>query len=189
MKKQPKQFLVLLVALVLLVGGYFGLRAYNKVSEEKAEQALQETMVTMIDGEVEDIVALSYDHNGETYSYEKEDGVWYYAPDHSLNLQQSMLTGMLEKYIPLVSRQKIENVTDYAQYGLDESAKRVTLRTEEAEYTVYVGAYNSITAATYFKMEGDTSVYVTTAAIAGSFNQTVEELIEEISETEETTEG
>ena len=74
-------------------------------------------------------------------------------------------------------------------YGLDESAKRVTLRTEEAEYTVYVGAYNSITAATYFKMEGDASVYVTTAAIAGSFNQTVEELIEEISETEETTEG
>ena len=95
MKKQPKQFLLLLVALVLLVGGYFGLRAYNKVSAEKEEQALEETVVTMIDAAVEDVVEFSYDYNGETYTYEKEDGIWYYAPDHSLNLQQGMVSGML----------------------------------------------------------------------------------------------
>ena len=40
--KQPKKFFLLLVALVVLVGGYFGLRAYNKASDEKAEQALEE---------------------------------------------------------------------------------------------------------------------------------------------------
>ena len=77
-----------------------------------------------------------------------------------------------------MSYQKIDNVTDYDQYGFGESAKTVTIRTEDAEYTVYVGNYNSITAACYFKMEGDTSVYVTTSPIGGSFNKTVEDLIE-----------
>ena len=189
MKKQPKQFLLLLVALVLLVGGYFGLRAYNKASAEKEEQALQEATVTMIDAAVEDVVAFSYDYNGELYTYEKEDGIWYYAPNHSLNLQQGMVSGMLEKFTPLVSLQKIDNVTDYAQYGLDDQAKTMTIRTADAEYKVYVGTYNSITAACYFKMEGDPSVYVTTSAIAGSFNKTVEDLIEVPEETEGTTEA
>lgn len=178
MKKQPKQFLLLVVTLAVLVGGYFGLRAYNKASDEKAEQALEESAVAMIDAKPEDVAAFSYDHNGETYSYEKEDGIWYYAPDHSLKLQQGLVTGMLEKCTPLVSCQKIDNVTDYDQYGLGESAKTVTIRTEDTEYTVYVGNYNSITAACYFKMEGDMSVYVTTSPIGGSFNKTVEDLIE-----------
>ena len=90
MKKQPKQFFLLLVALVVLVGGYFGLRAYNKASDEKAEQALEEAAVTMIDAKLEAVAAFSYDHNGETYTYEKENGIWYYAPDHSLKLQQGL---------------------------------------------------------------------------------------------------
>ena len=178
MKKQPKQFFLLLVALVVLVGGYFGLRAYNKASDEKAEQALEEAAVTMIDAKLEEVTAFSYDHNGETYAYEKENGIWYYAPDHSLKLQQGLITGMLEKCTPLVSCQKIENVTDYDQYGLGETAKTVTIRTEDAEYTVYVGIYNSITAACYFKMEGDGAVYVTTSPITGTFNKTVNELME-----------
>jgi hypothetical protein len=85
---------------------------------------------------------------------------------------------MLEKCTPLVSYQKIDNVTDYDQYGLGETAKTVTIRTEDAEYTVYVGIYNSITAACYFKMEGDSAVYVTTSPITGTFNKTVNELVE-----------
>ena len=189
MKKQPKQFLLLLVALLILVGGYFGLRAYNQASNEKAEQVLQEAAVTMIDAVVEEVEAFSYDYNGEIYTYEKEDGIWYYAPDHSLNLQQGMVSGMMEKFTPLVSCQKIDNVTDYAQYGLGDQAKTMIIRTEDAEYKVYVGAYNAITAACYFKMEGDASVYVTTSAITGSFNKTVEDLIEVPQETEETAEG
>ena len=180
MKQQPKQFLLLLVALVVLVGGYYGLRAYNKSSEEKAEQeAMQQMGETMIAAEVEEIVGCSYDYNGGIYTYEKENDTWYYAEDHSLNLQQSMITGMLEKFAPLVSRQKIDNVMDYAQYGLEEPSKTVTICTEKEEYTVYVGDYNSITAASYFRMGGDDAVYVTTAAINGSFNKTVEELIQE----------
>ena len=87
MKKQPKQFLLLVVALAVLVVGYFGLRAYNKASDEKAEQAPEESAVAVIDAKPEDVAAFSYDHNGETYTYEKEDGIWYYAQDHSLKLQ------------------------------------------------------------------------------------------------------
>ena len=52
----------------------------------------------------DDITSFRYVYEGETYAFEKEDDTWYYADDHSLNLNQDRIKAMILKVAPMYMR-------------------------------------------------------------------------------------
>ena len=120
MKKQKIQMLVLLGVLLLLCGTFLGVKKYNQKQAEKPEETDQ---VVVIDVSTEDIVRFSYDYEGETYAYEKEDDTWYYAPDHSLKLLQYRTGNLMSGLAPLKTGQVIEDV--YKRQSLQRRALRM----------------------------------------------------------------
>ena len=187
MKKQQTQMLVLLIILVALGAAFFGVKQYNKAQAEKPAEPEGEVI---IDVNPEDIVRFSYDYNGETYTFEKEEDTWYYADDHSLKLLQYRTSNLPDGVAPLTAKQVLEDVSDLSQYGLSEPQRTITYETESASYILYVGDNNQMTSSYYVCMPSDATVYVVASSAINRFDVTVEDLIdtseEEVSESAET---
>lgn len=182
MKKQKIQMLVLLGVLLLLCETFLGVKKYNQKQAEKPEETDQ---VVVIDVSTEDIVRFSYDYEGETYSYEKEDDTWYYAPDHSLKLLQYRTGNLMSGLAPLKTGQVIENVTDLEQYGLKEPKQTITYETATESYILYVGSQNSVTGGYYVCMPSQSTVYMVEASAINKLTVTAEDLIDTATDTTE----
>lgn len=189
MKNQPKQFIIMLAALAVLVGGFFLLRAYNDRQAEAEEETENDTIV-IVDGDSDDVTGLSYVYDGVTYTFEKEDDTWYYADDHSVNLTQATINTMISRALPLEAEQVITDVTDYDQYGLADPERSITLTTADAVYTYYIGNANEIMDGNYYlQVDGSDDVLLVDYYIVTNFNKTLDDLIEEEEEEEESTES
>ncbi len=180
MQKQGKQLLILALALVVLAGAYLGVRQYNRAESQKPAQE-EEQSILLADISDTDVISFTYDYEGETNTFEKEEDTWYYAEDHELKITQYRMTTMLSRIAPLKAKQKIENVTDLSQYGLDKPAQTVSFSTAQESHTIQIGDYNSSVAIYYFLLDDDpTTVYVSADSYLGSgFNYSLENLIEE----------
>ncbi len=179
--KKSIRFLCLIVVFLVLLAACIGLQKYN----ESRENIVTETGITVVDVEKEDIIRISYDYEGETYSFEKEDGTWYYAPDHSLELTQMFISSMAGIVAPLTAEQSIEDVRDMTQYGLAEDVRTIRFETEAASYIFEVGSYNAVSDVYYVRKPSDTTVYVIPSLTINAFNKSLEDVVVE---TEETTE-
>lgn len=185
MKKQRRQMILLLVLLTALIGGFFGLKQYNRVQSELPEE---EDSITVVDMNRDDIIKFSYNCEGETYEFVKEEDTWYYAEDKSLNIDQSSIALRTMKMAPLVAEQVIENVTDMTRYGLDEPSKTLQFETATESVILYVGDYNSVSKVYYVCKSSENTVYTVLSPNVTVFNYTLEDLIEEeeVEATEET---
>lgn len=177
MKKQQRQMLMLLGLLAAVVAGFFGLKQYNKVQSELPEE--KEESITIVDMNRDDIVKFSYDYEGVTYSFVKEEDTWYYAEDRSLNIDQSSIGLKTMKVCPLEAEQVIENVTDMTQYGLDEPSKTLQFETATESVILYVGNYNAVSKVYYMCKPSESTVYTVLTPNVTVFDYALEDLIEE----------
>ena len=175
MKKQRKQIVVLLVILIVLAVLFLCVKQYNKA---QAEKPVESDKQIILDVNSDDIVRYSYDYEGETYTFEKEDDTWYYADDHSVKLLQYRTGNMTEGVAPLEVTQVIENVSDLSQYGLTEPQRTISYETATGSYILYVGDKNEVTGSYYVSMPSETTVYVGAATDSNKFNTSLEDLID-----------
>lgn len=189
MKK--KQMIAGIVLLILCIGGYFGVKAYNS-SQEKKQEA--ETMKP-VEIEVADVTGFSYVNDGETLSFEKDGEDWLYTGDTSLDMNEESIEGMLEKVCGVTSTEKItaENLSDY---GFDEPTNTITLDTAQGSTVVSIGMFNEIISKYYLSIDGSAELYLVDSDIVTGFNMSAEELkavetttAETPEDSEETTEG
>lgn len=198
MRKQSRQFIILAVMLIALVGGYIGLTQHNSRQQDReADPAEGEVLV---DISRDDILRFSYVYYGETYAFEKtvvsvdsqalsDDGSnaaepqteerWVYSEDTSLNLMQSRLNIMAGKLTNIVAKSLINDVTDMSQYGLEEPSNVLHWETEQGKYTYNVGDYNSVAGVYYICEEDSHTVYAVTTSLGAGFDYSLEDLIEE----------
>ncbi len=185
MKKQQKHFFLLVIALIILVAAFFGLKQYNKVQSEKEAKEAQETekeIVVAVDEE--NILRFTYDYEGQSYIFEKEGDVWYYAGDRSLDVNENLIRTMLIKVAPLEIQQTISGVTDMEQYGLATPARTIQYETDTESIALEVGSYNSIAEVYYIRKAGESDVYTVSSVVVEVFNKTLDELVvEESTET------
>lgn len=191
MKKQRLQLIALVVVLAVLAGGYLILKQYNKAQSEKPEETEGEAIVGI---NQEDIVKLSYDYEDNSYEYEKEDGTWYYVPNHDLNLMQYRLENMAGELAGLTALETISDVTDLTQYGLDEPSRTLAFETTGESFLFNVGDYNEIAGVYYISRPSTTTVYAVESSFLSAFDADVLDLVEAEEEstetsTEESTEG
>jgi hypothetical protein len=185
MKKQQLQLAILAAAVVILLAAFFGIRHYNDTQEQASDTKDVERIV---DISRDDITKFSYEYDGETYSFEKEDDTWYSVDDHSRNLNQTVIEAMLTKLAGLDVVMSIENVTDMSQYGLDKDYTTYEYETADKSYILHVGNKNSVTGVYYMSMPSEDTVYaIEYNSLIGSFERTLDDLtIEDTTETDTT---
>ena len=168
----------MLLALVVLAAVFPGIRQYNK-NTVSATSTTEDTQETVLDVNSDDITSFCYVYEGETYAFEKEDETWYYADDHSLNLNQDRIKTMILKVAPLKADQVIENVTDMSQYGLADPERTIQYETADRSVIINIGNLNSMTSQYYIAFPSEMKVYVVTTNVVTGFNYTLEDLVEE----------
>lgn len=187
MKKKQRQMIGMLLALVVLAAVFLGIRQYNK-NIASATSTTEDTQETVLDVNSNDITSFRYVYEGETYAFEKEDETWYYADDHSLNLNQDRIKAMILKVAPLKADQVIENVTDMSQYGLADPERTIQYETADRSVIINVGNLNSMTSQYYIAFPSEMKVYAVTTNVVTGFNYTLDDLVEETTEATETAE-
>lgn len=183
MKKQKRQLLVLLLALAALGGTFFGVRKYNELQAGRpAEGEEQDIILNVAES---DMVRLSYNYDGETYRFEKEDGVWHPEGDSSRTVKEHFVDLIAGGMAPLTAAQTIENVTDLAQYGLEEPRKTVILETAAHQYQIHVGDNNSLTGDCYIQVtDRPATVYIVPQSYAARYDYSLEEILEAVEATD-----
>ena len=88
MQNQKKQFIILVILLVVCVGAWLGIRAYNDRAQEKEEKETEAKKITVAEINADDITAFSYESDGAELSFTNTDGTWTYDGDPSIPLDQ-----------------------------------------------------------------------------------------------------
>lgn len=178
MKRQRKSFILLVILLAVLLAGYMGLTWYNGRQQDRESDQEGEILVDIAR---EDILRFSYEHEGETFVFEREEagGLWISAADPSLELKQSQLNTLANKLIHIEAQSVIVDVADMSQYGLNPPANVLHWETNQRSYTYYVGDYNSFGDVYYICEPDSDTVYVVTASLGTGFDYSMEELTEQ----------
>ena len=173
MKKQKMQLIIILVLLAVFAAGYFGLKHYNKVQDDKASKdtytvltldksAITEMKITNTNGDI-DLV--------------KKDDTWVLASDESQKLDQDTISTMLEDVEKITANNKIDKVTDFDQYGLKTPSITVTVTTSDGKQTVVnLGSYSEAASRYYCRIGEDTTVYLVASEIDTAFNKSSSDL-------------
>ena len=174
MKKQKVQMVVLVIALALLIGGYFFLQNYNKKQTEKEDA--DKIQVAQIDADA--IQAFSYQLDGETLSFTKTDDNWSYDQNTELHMDNDRITSMLANVTKVEADEEIDHVTDLSEYGLADPANVITVTTADQTYTFTVGDHNATANCYYFMTDQQPDVvYTMKSGLCGSFQETADDLV------------
>lgn len=182
MKK--KQMIAGIILLVLCIGGYFGVKAYNSNQEKKQEaEAMKPVSIA-----VSDITGFSYVKDDTVLEFEKEGEDWLYTGDTSMDIDEASVEEMLATVCDVTSTEKItaENLSDY---GFDEPTNIITLDTAEGTTTVKLGMYNEMVSKYYLSINDSTELYLIGSEIISGFDKSAEDLKAEEEVTAETPEA
>ncbi len=181
MKKQGKTILAGLLVLCVLGGAYVGI-GYNKEQQAAKAQAAEDAARDYLT-DMGDVTYFSYENNGETLEFEKEDGTWYYAPDHSVNLIQSTLDSMAVDVKKIEITRTLEGADGLEAYGLSEPVNRITIRdTDGNTQTVLLG--NAAGDDIYACLDGQETVTVIGLELQSMTEKTLDDLTEMETEAE-----
>ena len=84
------------------------------------------------------------------------------------------------------SENRITDVEDLSQYGLDPAVVTVCMKSDTDSYTILFGDYNDAIYKNYISLDGENTVYTTIKAKCNAFEVPVSDFIATEDETEET---
>ena len=118
MKKQTRNFIILGIVVVLMVGAYVGIRLWNRFQAEKEAQAAEDSKVYV--SQLVDAVEITYSNSEGEYSFARdEDGAWHYVPAPGFPLDDSNLKKIEEEVMGLEAVYSVDLTDDLSYYGLD----------------------------------------------------------------------
>lgn len=184
MEKQKKQLIAMLAVLVVAVVAFFAVSKISKAQDE-AEEETVEYAVNDLDGDAVTRLIFTNSTAG-TISLSKVGDEWIYEDDKTVDIDESEVESLIGKVAGLTSENKIENVTDLSQYGLDEPTGTIMISDGTNSCTILVGSYNTMMTTNYICLESDkTTVYTTKNSYVSAFEVTVDDITaEEETETE-----
>ena len=186
MEKQKKQLIGLLAILIVAVIAFVVVKKLPKEEEEDTTASYEVTNLN-----ADDVTKLVYTNENGTLTLNKDGDNWSCDEDRSVDIDADKVSTMVGKVATLTSENKIENVEDIAQYGLDTPSLTILVSDGTTSYTILVGDYNETTYTYYVCLESDKStVYTTQSVTISSFqNNTLEDLtVQEETETATETE-
>lgn len=187
MDGQKKQFIGICILVIVCVAVYFGLKTYNEKAAEQEQKEEESKKIEAVSIDKDAVKSFSYQIDGNTITFEKEEDTWYYQPDHSINIDQDAISTMLDAVTAVTAEEKLENVEDTSEYGFDSPTNVLTFTMEDGTRTITIGMQNEITSEYYIMDNNSSAIYVVETNLNTTFSKSVEDVIVEEEETEDTT--
>ena len=174
MKNRKKALIIAIICLAAAAVLYLLVVELSQRSED-ADSSDDSLVISSVDSG--QITAISYEKDGKSLSFRKEDGTWYNAEDKSFPVDQDSLTTMTNDLGAVSATRKLDSPEDLSEYGLDSPVLTVRYTAsddKEAEFTV--GDTNDAAGGSYLKISGDDAVYLVASDFADTFNSDIYQL-------------
>ena len=169
--KRAKRIYLLLGVLVLVCAAAFGVMQYE---EEKEQIANSDEIVLEVESDT--VESLSWEYDTESLAFHKDE-IWYYDNDETFPVDEEKIDALLAHFQALGASFIIEEVTDYAQYGLDNPVCTIHLTTADTSYEILLGDYSTMDSQRYVSI-GDGNVYLVSDDPLEDFSVTLRDLID-----------
>ncbi len=171
-KKKTRNIILLVAAMFICLAGYL---AVANIDFEKEEEVA--TIPLYEDITAEDVVAFSYDVDGEIYSYSLINDIWYCDTALSDNLDQKKVSSMLAILTGFSSERTIEvDKESFADYGLEEPFKVINFETSDGTVHKLTVGDNNINKKYYAYKDDESTVYTIDATVNVYFDYTLEDI-------------
>ena len=174
MKNRKKALIIAIICLAAAAVLYLLVVKLSQRSDD-ADSSDDSLVISSVDSD--QITAISYEKDGKSLSFMKEDGTWYDAGDKSFPVDQDSLTTMTNALGAVSATRKLDSPEDLSEYGLDSPVLTVRYTAsdgKEAEFTV--GDTNDAAGGSYLKISGDDAVYLVASDFADTFNSDIYQL-------------
>ncbi len=154
MKRYRKVIIMAAVLLVACIATF----ALTRYEEEQEQIRTSDEIIMQIPSE--NVLSVSWDYSGGgSLAFHKTDAGWIYQDDEAFPVSEEKVMDILEHFESYGVTFVIENVTDYAQYGLDEPECTLHLATSERSYDIKMGNFSKMDEQRYISI-GDGNVYL-----------------------------
>lgn len=124
----------------------------------------------------ESVTALSWERDGKTLSFHKEDA-WRYDGDGAFPVSEERIHELLEQFESFGVSFIIEDVEDYGQYGLEKPVCTIGLEAGEDSWQIQLGDYSKMDSKRYVSI-GDGNVYLVSNDPLDLFDTTLNSMID-----------
>jgi hypothetical protein len=176
MQKQKKQFVVLIILLVVCVAAYVGLHFYNDKQDKKKAADSEAKKITVTSIKADDIKSFSYQNQNQTLSFKKENGNWVFEGDTTIPIDQNAVSSMLSSVVSLEATDSIKDYQNLSDYGLDKPVNVVKITTADGTITLSFGSENKMLSGNYLLKDGDKNVYLVGTTAKTAFDKSVKDL-------------
>lgn len=152
--KRSKKLIALAAALAVVCVATVVLTQY-----EEKQEAIKNSGETILSIDPDTVNALSWEFIDGGLAFHKDDTGWHYDDDAAFPVSEQAVNDILAHFESFSAAFIIENVTDYAQYGLDDPDCVITLDAGSETYTVKLGDLSEMDAQRYVDI-GDGRVYL-----------------------------
>ena len=169
MRKRTKLYALLGVLLVVCAAAFAVSR-----HEEKKEQ-IKNSGEVILEIPTDSVTALSWTNDEGTFSFTK-DGKWSYDDDPAFPVDDDKISDLLAQFESFTAAFVIEDVEDYAQYGLDEPVCTISITTGEESCTVELGDFSKMDEQRYISI-GDGKAYLVSHDPLDEFDAVLRDMI------------
>ena len=169
MRKATKLY-VLLGVLLVVCAAAFAVSRY----EEKKEQ-IKNSGEVILEIPTDSVTALSWTNDSGTFSFTKDE-TWVYDDDNAFPVDEEKINNLLEQFTSFAAAFAIDDVEDYAQYGLDEPICTIRITAGEESYTVELGDFSKMDEQRYISI-GDGKAYLVSHDPLDEFDAVLRDMI------------
>ena len=142
--------------------------------EEKVEQ-IKNSGETILAIPTDTVTALSWTNEDGTFSFTKGDA-WTYDDDSAFPVDEEKINNLLAQFEDFAAAFVIDDVEDYAQYGLDEPICTIHITAGEESYTVELGDFSKMDEQRYISI-GDGKAYLVSHDPLDEFGAVLRDMI------------
>ena len=170
MKSKTVKLVSGVAVLAVLSCAYLGVVSYVD-SQEKKEAEVQNTSVSLVDIEPENITSVSFlSEDGEQEDFEKEEDTWSKKGEEDFPVSQDTIDGAVNSLAALEADQELAEPEDLSEYDLDKPQNKIVLTTQDGSETVLlVGMKNEVSGQYYIKKPDKDNVYLVSETVLTPF--------------------
>lgn len=182
MNKQIKQTIILIIILAVIAGAYF---LISSLSDRETPAAVTEEAEKFNDLNKDDIIYISFDGDDERLTFTRTDSTakWVLEGFEDRDVTDLYINGAISTCCGFEIRQKLENITNYEDFGFSAPAKVVTVKTAGETHTITFGCFNQAESVYYVMIDNDPTVYVYSHAETLPYNNAADYFLEDVEET------
>lgn len=161
MKSKTVKLVSGVAVLAVLSCAYLGVTSYVD-SREKKETEAQDTSVSLVDMEAEDLTSVSFlSEDGEQEIFEKKEDVWTKKGEEDFPVSQDTIDGAVNSLASLDADQELTEPEELSEYDLDKPQNEIVLTAQDGSETILqVGMKNEASGQYYVKRQDEDNVYL-----------------------------